>query len=146
MTDSNLPIAGDRMADIEQRMDALPAMNTAQVVERTLTRILNASQAEEIFANPESQGLRDWAGRVIVLNNVAGCLESTKKGPLSRYLVLDCTDPETGVMFAATTGSTYAVTAALRAKELGLLPQRLRVVELESTANPGQTSLWLVKA
>lgn len=146
MTKDMLPASTDRIGQLEERMDNLPAMETAQVVERTLGRILNATDASAIFANPESQGLRDWAGRTIVLNDVAGCLPSSKKGALSRYIVLDCTDPDTGEQFAATTGSTYAVTAALRAKELGLLPQKLRVVELESASNPGQMSVWLVKA
>lgn len=142
----NLPAKTTTAGDLEVRMDALPALDTTEVVERTLSRILDATEAAAIFANPESQGLRDWAGKVIVVNDVAGCLPtSVKNGALSRYLVLDCTDPDTGQVFAATTGGTYAVAAALRAKEMGLLPRRLRVLELESASNPGQTSLWLVE-
>jgi hypothetical protein len=132
--------------DIEARMDTLPAMDVTEVVERTLERILNASSAEAIFADPDTAGLRDYTGHVIILNDIIGCLPSTKKGPLSRYVVLDCTDTLTGEQFVATTGSLYAASAALRAKEAGILPQKLKVVELESASNPGQTSLWLVKA
>lgn len=146
MTATNLPATTDAVEALEARMDNLPALDTVAVVERTLNRILNASTAADIFANPESQGLRDWAGRTIIVNSVAGCLQSSKKGALSRYVVLDCTDPETGEAFAATTGSLFAVTAALRAAEAGVLPATLRVVELESASNPGQTSVWLVKA
>ncbi len=138
---SPLPAPQDAL---EERLDHLPALDTSEVVERTLARILTATDAESIFADPESQGLRDWAGREIILEDVVGCLPSSAKGGLSRYLVLDCTDPYTGVRFAATTGGTYTVSAALRAKELGLLPLRVRVVELESASNPGQTSVWLV--
>ena len=146
MTATNLPATIDQVGALESRMDSLPALDTATVVERTLSRILNATAAADIFANPESQGLRDWSGKVIVVNAVAGCLPSNKKGALSRYLVLDCVDPETGEAFAATTGSLYACSAALRAAEVGALPATLRVVELESASNPGQTSVWLVRA
>ena len=146
MTSNNLPEKVSAADQLEEKLDQLPALDTAEVVERTLNRILTGTTAEAIFANPESAGLRDMAGRVIIVNAVAGCLPSKMKSGLSRYVVLDCTDPETGEAFAATTGSMYAVAAALRAAAAGLLPQRLRVVELESASNPGQTSVWLVKA
>jgi hypothetical protein len=146
VTTPNLPEKLSAAEALEERLDQLPALDTTEVVERTLNRILNGGTAEAIFANPESVGLRDRSGSVIILNAVAGCLPSKMKSGLSRYVVLDCTDPETGESFAATTGSLYAVAAALRAAAAGLLPQRLRVVELESASNPGQTSVWLVKA
>ena len=146
MTPNNLPATTSAVEALEARLDNIPALDTSEVVERTLSRILNGDNAEAIFANPESVGLRDRAGSVIILNAVAGCLPSKMKSGLSRYVVLDCTDPETGEQFAATTGSLYAASAALRAQEAGLLPQTLRVVELESASNPGQTSVWLVKA
>ena len=146
MTSNNLPERVSAADQLEEKLDQLPALDTTEVVERTLRRILNGESAEAIFANPESAGLRDMAGRVIIVNAVAGCLPSKMKSGLSRYVVLDCTDPDTGESFAATTGSMYAVASALRAAAAGLLPQRLRVVELESASNPGQTSVWLVKA
>lgn len=146
MATSNLPEKPSVNQALEAKLDSLPALDTTEVVERTLSRILNAEGADEIFANPESQGLADWSGKVIIVDGLAGCLPSTKKGPLSRYIVLECTDPETGEHFAATSGGTYVVAAALRAAEQGLYPITVRVVELESASNPGQTSLWLVKA
>ncbi len=141
---TNIPAATSHVDDMERRLDSLPALDTTEVVERTLERILGAEKVEAIFRSPESQGLRDWAGREIILMRVAGCLPSTAKGGLSRYVVLECTDPATGEVFAATTGGMFAVAAALRAAEQRLLPQRLRVVELGSASNPGQSSVWLV--
>jgi len=146
VTTPNLPEPSAAALALEERLDALPDLDTTEVTDRTLARILGATTAEEIFSNPEASGLRDRAGSVIILNKVVGCLPTKMKSGLSRYVVLDCTDPDTGEVFAATTGSLYAVAAALKAAEQGLLPQRLRVVELESAANPGQTSVWLVKA
>ena len=146
MTTDNLPVTASAAEALEERLDQLPALDTTEVVERTLERILAATTAEAIFSNPESVGLRDRAGSVIIVNKVVGCLPSKMKSGLSRYVVLDCTDPDTGENFAATTGSLYATAAALKAAEQGLLPQALRVVELESASNPGQTSVWLVKA
>ena len=144
MASNNMAPIASVTGALEARLDALPALDTTEVVERTLERLLNATSAQALFASPESTGLRDYAGQVIVVNKVAGCLPSTRNGTLSRYIVLECTNPATGEQFVATTGSIYAVTAALKANELGLLPIQLRVLELESASNPGQTSLWLV--
>ena len=144
-SDTTVPATVDVVGALETRMDALPALDTSEVTERTLSRMMDATTLETLFASPESSGLADYAGRVITLEAVVGCLPSTKRGALTRYLVLSCTDNETGERVTLTTGSLYAATAALRAHELGLLPAQLRVLELESVANPGQTSLWLVK-
>ena len=146
MSPTDLPAKASATEALEQRMDRLPALDTSEVVERTIGRMLNATTADALFASPEAAGLRDYAGQVVELVDVIGCLPSTKKGALSRYLVLTINDLETGEQVAVTTGALNACTAALRAKELGLLPRKLRVLELESASNPGQSSLWLVNA
>jgi hypothetical protein len=143
---TKLPVPASSMSALEDRLDELPALDTAEVVERTLARILSAEDAATIFADPEAMGLRDLVGREVELVGIAGCLPSRHGQGPSRYLVLECADPATGERFAVTTGSVYAMAAAVRAWEAGLLPQRVRVVELESASNPGQTSTWLVKA
>jgi hypothetical protein len=130
---------------LELKLDQLPALSIDEVVERTLTKTLNATTAEDVLADPEAVGLGDYAGKVLTLLAVAGALPSAYKTGPSRFIVVDCIDNETGGRFSATCGSPYVISRALRLAELGLLPAQVRVVELESTANPGQSSLWLVK-
>jgi hypothetical protein len=142
----NLPSKTSAAEALELRLDKLPALDLTDVVERTMSRIINAASPEEAAANPESQGLRDLAGRTIVVHDILGCLPSTMKTGPSRYIVLDCTDTESGERLTTTTGSVYAVGTALRYWEMGWFPATFRVVELESASNPGQSSLWLVKA
>lgn len=146
MSKDNLPEKTSAVEALELRLDKLPALDVIDVVERTMTRIINATTPEEAAANPEAMGLRDFAGRTIVVYDVAGALPSTMKTGPSRYVVLDCADPETGERFTCTTGSNYAMGTALRYWEAGWFPAIFRVVELESASNPGQTSLWLVRA
>jgi hypothetical protein len=146
MSNTKIPeklVAGQ---SLERYLDQLPALDVTDVVERSMDRILNATSPEEAAANPEAMGLRDWAGKKLVVYGVAGALPSQLKTGPSRYIVLDCADPETGERFSVTTGGAYAMATALKYWEAGWYPERFRVVELESASNPGQTSLWLVKA
>jgi hypothetical protein len=142
----NLPQTTNPTEAMELALDKLPALDVADVVDRTLERILGAETPEEAGANPEAMGLRDWVGRQLIVNDVAGVLPSTRQGPLSRYVILDITDPDTGERANVTTGGIYAVATALKYWGSGWLPCRFKVVELESQSNPGQTSIWLVKA
>lgn len=125
-------------------LEALPALSVEDVAERTLSRMLNATTAEELFRDPESTGLRDLVGQVVVVHGIDGVLDSSYDTFFGKYVVLDCESETTGARLAVTTGSPYVITAVLRALEAGLLPKRLRVLELESQSHPGQTSLWLV--
>ena len=52
MTSNNLPEKLSAAEALEERLDQLPALDTTEVVERTLNRILNGATAEAIFANP----------------------------------------------------------------------------------------------
>lgn len=146
MPTTNLPAHSSASEALEARLDALPALEVDDVVERTLERILGAQSPEEAAANPEAMGLRDWAGKTIVVNALSGCLPSSMKTGPSRYIILDCTDPSSGERFSVTTGGAYAMATALKYWEAGWFPATFRVVELESASNPGQTSVWLVKA
>ena len=146
MTKDNLPEKGSASNELELRLDKVPALDVADVIERSMERILSAETPEEAAANPEAMGLRDWSGKAIIVNTVAGCLPSQLKTGPSRYIILDCTDPATGERFSVTTGGAYAMATALRFWEAGWFPATFKVVELESASNPGQSSVWLVKA
>lgn len=143
-TRPNLPEPAIRALDAG--LEKLPAMSVDDVIERSLAATLNAGTVDDVLADPESRGLRDLAGRVVTLHGILGALPSSKKGPLNRYVVLDVEDEATGERGAASTGSLYVVARALRLLELDAYPVKVRVVELESTANPGQSSLWITKA
>lgn len=146
MTTDNLPSTTAGSDALLAKLDNLPALSVDDVIERTLTRALSAGTAEEVLSNPEAMGLRDLVGQTVIVNGIDGWLPSDIKGGLGRYVVLSCTDPETGERFTATTGSPYVITRALRLAELDALPQLVRVVELESKSNPNQSSLWIVAA
>ncbi|MHB8506286.1 MAG: hypothetical protein ACYDEN_11330 [Acidimicrobiales bacterium] len=142
-TPSNLPVVATQA--MEARLDRLPALDVEDVIERTLTRTLSATTAEEVLADPEARGLRDFVGRVITITGVAGALPSRYDTGLSRYLVVDVEDETTGTKGVVTVGSPFVAARVLRLVELGALPARVRVVELESASNPGQASLWITK-
>lgn len=146
MTKQDTTTPSSALEKLETTLDRLPAMDMTDAVERSLERTLNATTAEDVLADPESQGLADLVGKTFWLQGVLGCLESTKKSGPSRYLVLDCADDETGMRFTATTGSLFAMARILKLWELGALPRRVRAVELESRSNPDQKSLWVVDA
>jgi len=145
MSSTKLPERPSGGQSLELKLDKLPALDVTDVVERSMERILGAETPEEAAANPEAMGLRDLSGKRVIVNDVAGALPSQMKTGPSRYVVLDCTDPETGERFSVTTGGAYAMATALRFWEAGWFPATFRVVELESASNPGQTSVWLVK-
>jgi hypothetical protein len=145
MTKDNLPQVATGTEAIEQAMDTLPALSTDDVVERTLSRTMNATTAEDVLADPGAVGLADYVGRVIELVAVAGVLPSRYDSGLSRYVVMDIVDPDTGEKVSVTVGSTYIISRALKLAQLGALPCKVRVLELESASNPGQSSLWIVK-
>lgn len=145
MSDTQSALPESVAGPLEHWMDQLPALSIEEVVERTLTRTLMAATADDVLANPEAMGLEALSGEVVSILGISGCLPSRHKGGLSRYLVLDLERETTGEKVSVTCGSPYVVSRVFRLAELGALPARVRVLALDSSANPGQTSLWLVK-
>lgn len=146
MSTDNLPSPTSGTEALLAKLDQLPALSVDDVVERTLTATLNATTVDQVFKNPQAMGLRDLVGETLLLVAISGWLPSDIKTGLGRYVVLDCVLVRTGEHITCTTGSPYVITAAVRAMELGALPVKVKVVELESRSNPSQGSLWLVSA
>ncbi|WP_343576706.1 hypothetical protein [Mycobacterium sp.] len=130
---------------LERAIDLIPIMSVDDLVARTLERALNADSVEDVLADPEAVGLRDLVGQVVTLERVAGALPSTYTTGPTRYIILDVTPETTGTPMSVTCGSPYVISRAIRLAELGALPTRVRVLELESASNPGQSSLWITR-
>lgn len=116
-----------------------------ELVEASIQRILNAATVEELLADPEAAGLRDYVGKVLVITDVTGIMPSKLRDG-DYYAVVEAIDEATGRPLTLTTGSPYAGGRLAVAKARGWLPRRMRVLELESASNPGQSSLWVVDA
>jgi len=115
------------------------------MVERSLQRMMSAESVEELLANPEAAGLRDYSGKVLLFTAVTGILPSGIR-PGEYYCIVEATDERTGQSLTLTTGSPYAGGRLAVAQAKGWLPRRMRVLEMESASNPGQSSLWVVDA
>lgn len=116
-----------------------------QLAERSIERAMNAATPEELLADPESGGLRDLAGQAITITAVLGIMPSTIKDG-DYYIVFEAATPPNGELSILTTGSRFAAARIATLAAKGWLPRAVRVVELESTANKGQSSLWVVDA
>ena len=119
--------------------------DTASLIERSLNRIMNATTAEEALSDPESAGLRDYSGKVITIVGVVGIMPSAIKTS-DFYLIFEARTKVGGGVETLTTGSPYAASRIIKCAAEGWLPRRVLVMELESTSNPGQSSLWIVDA
>jgi hypothetical protein len=145
MPKDNLPEIVSAWGELESQLDALPTLDIEQLADRTISRILTASSPDEVLANPEPTGLGTFAGDVVILHSITGCMPSAFTTGPSRYIVLDITDEHTGEQLSVTCGSPYVIAAAFALQRLGELPTRCRVLALDSKSNPGQKSLWIVK-
>jgi hypothetical protein len=134
---------GGAAAALDAMILALPNLEEDELTERTLSRIMNATEAIDIFANPELEGFFDLLGRPLVLRDVLGHLPS-RFAEAQRYLVYDVVDEGSGERLSVASGSPYIAASALVAKARGLLPAYVRAVALDSTSKPGQQSLWLI--
>jgi hypothetical protein len=153
MSDTNVPARkagktelvqpGDAAAALDAMVLALPDLEEDEITERTLSRILNATEAVDVFANPELEGFLNLLGRPLVLRDVLGHLPS-RYAEGQRYLLYDVVDEGSGERLSVASGSPYVAATALTAKARGLLPANVRVVALDSASKPGQQSLWLV--
>jgi hypothetical protein len=124
-------------------VEQLPVLDEEDLTPRTLARIMNATGASDIFANPEMENLQDNLGRILILENVIGRRRSDYEGS-EFFLVYEVTDPDSGERFSIGSASPYAATSALVAQHRGMLPATVRIVGLESRKKPGQVSTWFV--
>jgi hypothetical protein len=122
---------------------ALPDLEADDLVERSLARVMNATDAVNVFANPELAGFDDLAGHDLVLRDVVGHLPS-RFAEGQKYLVYEVLDETTGELMMVASGSPYIAAGALQAQSRGMLPAPVRFVALESRTKPGQESHWLV--
>ena len=119
--------------------------DTDELVLRTIERTLAATSVEELLSDPDAGSLRDLVGQIIIPTAVVGIMPS-KYTTGAYYLVFEAiTDPERPPA-TLSTGSPYAASRIATAAAKGWLPRRMRVLELESASNPGQSSLWVVDA
>lgn len=135
---------GDAAAELDRMVLALPNLENDDLTEQTLARIMMADTEEDIFANPELEGFLNLLGRPLVLLDVLGHLPSRYEGS-ARFLVYSVLDETTGEKLTVASGSPYVAVSALRAKQLGKLPTKVRAMALDSKEKQGQQSLWLVK-
>jgi hypothetical protein len=123
-----------------------PILSLDDVDDRSIFAALTADSAEDIFADPDSVGLRDITGEPFTLVGIEGILASTIKDHKGEpYIVLNAVR-HNGVRFTITTGSLYAMARAVGAERKGLLPRRVMAVLLESKTDSTRSSLWLVDA
>lgn len=135
---------GDAAAELDRMVLALPNLENDDLTEQTLARIMMADTEEDIFANPELEGFLNLLGRPLVLLDVLGHLPSRYEGS-ARFLVYSVLDETTGEKLTVASGSPYVAVSALRAKQVGKLPAKVRAMALDSKEKAGQSSLWLVK-
>ena len=120
-------------------------VDAEELIAASMDRIMNATTPEELLANPDSAGLRDLTGDVIEVTNVTGIMPSTLR-PGDYYLIFEAIIKPGAPPTTLTTGSPYAAGRIAKCYREGWLPRFMRVVQLESSTNPGQSSLWVVDA
>jgi hypothetical protein len=134
---------GGAAAALDAMILALPDLESDDLAERSLARVLNATDAQNVFANPELAGFDDLAGHDLVLRDIVGYMPS-RFAEGQKYLVYEVLDESTGELVMVASGSPYIAAGALQAKSRGMLPAPVRFVALESRSKPGQESHWLV--
>lgn len=145
MSSSEIPARAEIVFSPPKWLAGIPVIDdTTDIEERTLARIMAAQSPEELLANPESIGLRDRVGQCLTFHRVEGLLPSTIR-PGDFYGLIEAVTDD-GELVSVTTGSPYALGRIVKAHLAGWLPRRMKVVELESTTHPGQSSLWVIDA
>jgi hypothetical protein len=134
---------GGAAASLDAMILALPDLETDDLAERSLSRVMNATDIANVFANPELAGFDDLAGHDLVLRDIVGYLPS-RFAEGQKYLVYEVLDESTGELVMVASGSPYIAAGALQARSKGMLPAPVRFVALESRSKPGQESHWLV--
>jgi len=116
-----------------------------ELIAASMDRIMNARTPEELLSNPDSAGLRDLTGEVIEVLGVTGIMPSTiREGDY--YLLFEAIIEPGKPPTTLTTGSPYAAGRIAKCHREGWLPRFMRVLQLDSATNPGQSSLWVVDA
>lgn len=146
MADRTPTPAPEVLPAIPEHLRGLPVLTGGEdLVARTIERILHAETPEQALADPDAQGVRDLVGQIVILRELVGIMPSAiREGDW--YVVLEAANVVTGQVITLTSGSVYVVAAAAKMHRQGWLPRPVRIVELESASNPGQSSLWLVDA
>lgn len=130
-------------ADAPKYLAGIPIYDDmGAIAERTISRTMAAETPEQLLADPEAGGLRDHVGEVLTITQVLGIAPSALAGG-GYYIIFEATKPD-GEILTLTTGSQFAASRIAMLAAKGWLPRTIRVVELESTSNPGQSSLWIV--
>ncbi len=116
-----------------------------QIMVATIERTLAATTPEQLLSDPDSGSLRDLVGQIITVTGVLGIMPS-KYANTPYYLVFLAILGDETVPSTLSTGSPYAASRIATLCARGWAPRRVRVLELESASNPGQSSLWVVDA
>ena len=129
-------------ADAPKYLEGIPLYDDFEALaERTIERQLAATSPEQLLSDPEAGGLRDLSGKLIKITTVLGIAPSSI-GVGGYYIVFEAMTAE-GASLTLTTGSQYAASRIATLAHKGWLPRVVRVTELESKTNPGQSSLWI---
>ena len=145
MSLSETPARAEIMFEPPKWLAGIPVIDdTTDLEARTLERIMGATTPEALLADPESAGLKNLVGHCLTFSRVAGLLTSTIK-PGEFYGIVEAYTDD-GEVITVTTGSPFALGRLVKAHLSGWLPRRMKVVELESSTHPGQSSLWVVDA
>lgn len=115
------------------------------LLESSIERIMNAPTPEIALADPESLGLENVVGDTITILRVNGIVPSAIAGREDDYYIVFDAE-HNGEVKAFSTGSMFASARIAKCHFEGWLPRTVRVVQLESARNRGQSSLWIVDA
>lgn len=101
-------------------LDLVPEVEEGSY-EGILEALFNAKNIYELDTPFNAESLSAYKDTVITINS-ARRAPSEFKGGLGVYLILDCTNMETGEKFTVTTGSIVTVAQVLRMFSLDVLP------------------------
>jgi hypothetical protein len=109
-----------------------------EVKQMIVARILSAETEAEVFEAGGSTAANDLKDVAIELRDVK-VMRSEIDGALPVYMLLDAVIEDTGRPIVLNTSAARLMAQAWRAKELGLLPKRVKVVEV-AKPKPGQSA------
>jgi len=139
------PVIGKAISQVAMAMEALPILDSEELTEVTLEKILSSTSEADMFPNPSSLSLDDLSGQTIIVRGLLGAMPSTKKDsayPL--FLAVDCQDPKTGEQMTVLTGAKFACASLVKAHSAGRFPIEVEVVVKPNASDPTTSSHWLV--
>jgi hypothetical protein len=107
-------------------------------------RILAAETLDDLLTPSSAPSLGHLVDKPIVIVDIRRRQGGMNKD-LGFFLLCAVEDQATGKQEVYSTGAGNVVTQLARAWELGEIPLRCKVLEMESKSNPGQFVQWLVK-